>query len=80
MSIHVDCMSFCSVGKDRTLAVVGTGFWKVLLQPVLVLTYRECLHDWITACTEAEVKCAFQNDTYKCDAVMTEREIRGVSH
>ena len=42
------------------------------------LFLRDCLRGSITNSQEVEVKCPFMDDQYQCDAIISEREIRGV--
>ena len=39
---------------------------------------RDCLRGSITNSQEVEVKCPFMDNQYQCDAIISEREIRGV--
>ena len=57
----------------------GSGIGKGSRDDVRVpLFLRDCLHGSITNSQEVEVKCPFMNEDYQCDAIISEREIRGV--
>ena len=60
--------SICIVDVD-----VGDG---VRLRECLHAFCRDCLSQHIIHAEDAEVKCPFQGETYQCDSVVTEREIK----
>ena len=60
--------AICIVDVD-----VGDG---VRLRECLHAFCRDCLTQHIMHADDAEVKCPFQGETYQCDSVVTEREIK----
>ena len=60
--------SICIMDVD-----VGDG---VMLRECLHSFCKECLLGHITHAEDAEVKCPFQGETYQCQSVITEREIK----
>ena len=52
---------------------VGEG---VMLRECLHSFCKDCLSGHITYADDAEVKCPFQGETYQCQSVITEREIK----
>ncbi|KAI6655004.1 RanBP-type and C3HC4-type zinc finger-containing protein 1-like isoform X3 [Oopsacas minuta] len=60
--------SICLVDVD-----VGDG---VMLRECLHSFCKDCLSQHITHADDAEVKCPYQGETYQCQSVITEREIK----
>ena len=62
-------MSYCNFMQN--FCITFTMSWDVL--------YRDCLHDHIMGCQDADVKCPCNvNDEVTCEGSITEAEMRSV--